>query len=171
MCNSAPLRIGLSDTAATGTNIWGGTVCRHVTALSEVPGAAGSLTITCPANVGGRYLYIQTPGSNRHIVAREVFVTFPSPPPPMPSPPPPSPPPPGYLAKRYVGYDALGMTRASGTGALGGGAVTWQTLDTGANAPRHVQRTKTECCQSVKTCRAVAHDCAAGVGALQVALV
>ena len=50
--------------------------CRHITALSEVPAAGSPLAVTCGPSVGGRYLYIQAPGSSRHVVASEVYVTL-----------------------------------------------------------------------------------------------
>jgi hypothetical protein len=62
-------------------------------------------------------------------------------------------------ATRYFGYDPVGAVRG-GMGALGSGAVAWQRLDASSD-PRHIDEARSECCQSVKVCRGVAHDCLA----------
>ena len=64
-------------------------------------------------------------------------------------------------ATRYFGYDPVGAVRG-GMGALGSGAVTWQRLDASSD-PRHIDEARSECCQSVKVCRGVAHDYLASV--------
>ena len=67
-------KIGVSNTIPSGSDLWGGVVCRHITLKAEVPNVAQSVTAVCPEDAAGRYVYLQAPGTGRVIIAMELVI-------------------------------------------------------------------------------------------------